>query len=482
MELKADQKLGLKDQGTRSLHHVRNKLKVAAKHAAHLDDLCSLSGFCDERTGLEAKAYSSWMSGILAFELQQWAEAVRLLDLAKKIWKQFADTCRSEDLKAMYVQRIEALEPSIRYCAYSLGDNTVLEDLLSMKNVDQSVLAKMENIITDTSEETFKITWRDREIQIPNDKLRMCIMRINEKVKGLKQAQQKKGMATRDVLKLYDGVFMSIQDALQAYRSEKMKESTAPKTDGSTVLVGGGGEDANEIPKVVELYLNCQRYLLQNERNQLMVDAPRSSGKEKPAKDKAGGSSMFCTTNKPEENVRLYDSILQNLTGIINLVRDTDPLYVTELEIWAETYQAFRVYCIANAYAHVGKFAEADKVYDLLTNMIATINMALASSSEMAERSKQEMSEKILKLVSNIRERKCMLKAAMLLASDASSKEETGVAKIPAWDRLDTYDDTPVSVRIASVPPSLQYVACKPLFFDVASANLPLPDIQTKIE
>eukprot|EP01134_Creolimax_fragrantissima_P001737 CFRG1737T1 len=474
MELKATMGMELKRsaaEGHRMSHHVRNKLKVAAKHASVLEDLCSNSDFCDERTGLEAKAYGSWMNGILAFELQNWEEALRLLNLAKKIWKQFSETYRSDDLKTMYLQRIETLEPTLRYCAYSLGDNTLLEDLLAMKNVDQSVLAKLERVVADKDDNTFKITWRNQDILVPNDKVRLAIVRFQEKTKAIKMAHVTEETSIRDIIKMYDSVFMSLQDALQTYRSEKAKEGVSKMSkEGATVLVGGGGGDANEIPKIIELYLNCMRYHLQNDRNQLMIDAPRVVGSNAEK-----GRTMFSSSNKPEENVRLYSSIIQNVSEMMSLVRETDASYYAELEVHTETYQALRCFCIANAYAHSNRLADADVVYDLTASRIASISMAL-NASDIHEDAKQALVQKIQKLAQDVRGRKCMLRAAQLVATSSSRESAATGTKVSVVDRLDVYEDDFSRLQLASFPPSLKQIPCKPLFFDVAMANMPIPD------
>ena len=38
-----------------------------------------------------------------------------------------------DDIKEIYLQRVDELSPSIRYCAYNIGDESAIEDLRQMR-------------------------------------------------------------------------------------------------------------------------------------------------------------------------------------------------------------------------------------------------------------------------------------------------------------------------------------------------------------
>ena len=39
----------------------------------------------------------------------------------------------SEEMQSLYLQRVSEIEPNIRYCAYNIGDETAIEDLMQMR-------------------------------------------------------------------------------------------------------------------------------------------------------------------------------------------------------------------------------------------------------------------------------------------------------------------------------------------------------------
>lgn len=39
----------------------------------------------------------------------------------------------TEDQQAVYLQRVGEIEPNIRYCAYNIGDDSALKDLMQMR-------------------------------------------------------------------------------------------------------------------------------------------------------------------------------------------------------------------------------------------------------------------------------------------------------------------------------------------------------------
>jgi len=115
----------------RKKYHMINRLKKAAKYAGKLEALCMESNVVDARTKLEARAYVAWLSGTLAFETQAWTKALASLNQAKTIYEQLSSTL-SEEEAAIYKARIDEIIPSLRYCAYNIGDASARQDLMSM--------------------------------------------------------------------------------------------------------------------------------------------------------------------------------------------------------------------------------------------------------------------------------------------------------------------------------------------------------------
>lgn len=84
------------------------------------------------RTRLEAEAYCEWMRGVHFFHKEDWKQAVECLSHAKTIYERISATV-DEDTRALYRQRVEETNPQIRFCAYNIGDESAVEDLIKVR-------------------------------------------------------------------------------------------------------------------------------------------------------------------------------------------------------------------------------------------------------------------------------------------------------------------------------------------------------------
>ena len=69
--------------------HLISKLKKAVVYAAELESNC-VTLKCDATTQLEAKAYHSYMTGMLLFEQGHWQNALLAFTAAQKIYNKLA--------------------------------------------------------------------------------------------------------------------------------------------------------------------------------------------------------------------------------------------------------------------------------------------------------------------------------------------------------------------------------------------------------
>ena len=84
------------------------------------------------------------MTANMKFEVQDWQTAVDLYSQARSIYEKLAGAFRDEDVRLMYLQKVEEISPNIRYCAYNLGQGGVdINELMNMKlsGVGQDMLA-----------------------------------------------------------------------------------------------------------------------------------------------------------------------------------------------------------------------------------------------------------------------------------------------------------------------------------------------------
>ncbi|CAH2012521.1 unnamed protein product [Acanthoscelides obtectus] len=133
----------------RKKFHLVQKLRKACVFALQLDELCKVDR-CDARTRLESQAYVSWIHGTLQFELQLWQKAAENFKQAQIIYEKLASALPEED-QIPYKQRVEEIAPSLRYCAYNIGDEKAV-DLLELRS--QGVLETFDALVSQTKVNT----------------------------------------------------------------------------------------------------------------------------------------------------------------------------------------------------------------------------------------------------------------------------------------------------------------------------------------
>ena len=95
-----------------------SRLRKATKYTERLDKLCDFAA--DEKTSVEATAYSNWMQGCLCLELESWESAHKHFTLASSLLDKLAQHANPDE-KFFFSSRVEEMVPSIRYCKYNMG-------------------------------------------------------------------------------------------------------------------------------------------------------------------------------------------------------------------------------------------------------------------------------------------------------------------------------------------------------------------------
>lgn len=110
----------------RKKFHLHRRLKKAVMHAQELEDLCNQPlAKCDARTKLESQAYCAYITGLLHFEMEEWLKASEFLKKAQAIYVKLCNAIGDEDAAAPYQQRVDELKPTLRYCAFNIGEHDV---------------------------------------------------------------------------------------------------------------------------------------------------------------------------------------------------------------------------------------------------------------------------------------------------------------------------------------------------------------------
>ncbi|GKB47449.1 signal recognition particle subunit SRP68, partial [Tanacetum coccineum] len=301
----------------RQRSYLIGRLRKAAKWAALFSDLCAIKG--DTRTSLEAEAYASYMKGILLFEQDQ------NLDIALKSFRSARQSsCLSIfffmkggfsselgkygdlDNQVLCRERVEELEPHIRYCLHKIGESNVpASELYKGKTEGPALdllLSKLEAVMAEArSQQAASMTefhWLGHRFPISNAKTRVAILKAQDMEKEL-QDRMEDALPAEKRLAVFDKIFAAYHEARASIRNDL---ATAGNSENIK-------DDLSGLDKAIGALLG-QRTI---ERNQLLVSIAKSKfGKSRDEKNEK--------VTKPEELVRLYDLLLQNTADLSDLL------------------------------------------------------------------------------------------------------------------------------------------------------------------
>ncbi|KAH6942089.1 hypothetical protein HPB50_000664 [Hyalomma asiaticum] len=392
----------------RKRFHLFGRLRKAVKHAQALEVLCTASTRCDARCKLEAQAYCAYLEGTLHTELQQWK------------------------------QRVDELSPSLRYCAYNIGDETAISDLKRMRlqgNVTMGT--ELDHLIEQAREKQAsslsEVTWLGRTVPVRHEKAPDIEAKIA----------------------VHERLLFDCKDALQLLREELRAE-------------GGGGPPGKGPVTSLQLLHSYLAYLRQRttvERNLLLI---------KQLEQNESGPK------KPQDLVRPYEIIVQCLGEMLQLPgveEGTD--FAEQVQAELLLYKAHRVRHIGQALAAAGRYPEAMALYRRGRDYV---QQALAVSSHLSKAMAS------LKELDGILEGQVYsVHAQSILGSEAETPTPEDSKEIKLLvDRLDTYLEdkslTTSKPNIAAFPPPFEPIPCKPLFFDLALNHIEFPSLDDVVD
>ncbi|XP_052398348.1 signal recognition particle subunit SRP68-like [Carassius gibelio] len=166
----------------RKRFHLLARLRKSATHGEQLEKLCE-SPRVDAKTKLEAQAYTAYLNGMVQFELQEWKSAMEAFNKCKTIYEKLASAF-TEEQAVLYHQRVEEISPNIRYCAYNIGDQNAINDLMQMRlsagGGGGMMAEKLEALITQTRAKQAavmsEVEWRGRTVPVKIDKARIFLL------------------------------------------------------------------------------------------------------------------------------------------------------------------------------------------------------------------------------------------------------------------------------------------------------------------
>jgi len=449
----------------RKKYHMINRLRKARKYAEMLDSLCANSDRVDARTKLETKAYASWLTGTFYFETGEWSEAKSTLSQAQTIYESLSQAVGEEEGN-LFRQKMDEIAPSLRYCAYNIGDVSAKDDLMKMRGDGANL--ELDSLIAQTREQQAAtlqdVDWKGRKMAVKQEKVRLFLLSYQESGQELARAKDSNAK-----LSIYENLLLQSKDAIQVLREDLMEDPEfRTRQQQSSGKVGS--------QHFLYTYLQYIRYTITVNRNNVLLDTMKRQleGKEKQEEGKK--------VVKPQDVVRMYENIIQSLhevTSLAGLEDDEELAQANQLKI--TFYRAFKSYYMAKAFIFAKKWAEAMTIFHRALELITN-----ARDEGGLEK---DMETQLHSLEQLVEENKFVAHANSILETEKVTDKMAGLEvsnKVPLVDRLDDYHEDSGLVKgksnLVHFPPEFEPIPCKPLFFDLAINHLEMPDLNSKLE
>lgn len=303
-----------------------------------------------------------------------------------------------------------------------------------------------------------EVEWRGRRVTVRPEKVRLFLIALQDFDKSVASAQN-----VQAKIEILENILMDCKDAISAIKDEikndpKLKASSETQMSGINYLLS---------------YLMYLRLVRTIERNNLLVQQAEEA--------RANNGNIDGKKVRPHDLTRLYEIILQNFTELQQLPGfESDAAYQTEIEVQMKAYRAFRCYYIAQVLTGLRRFREALAMLERSNNY--------ANESTASALDDKLLMDKLQVLKKDIESCKFEVHADSVLEDDddeeSSYKERKHKDKKPLVERLDEYrEDSQVLTKnpnIFKMPPPMEAIPCKPLFFDLASNFIEFPNLDDK--
>lgn len=419
----------------RKRHHMRNKLRKAAKKAEELLTLIStISDGCDARTTLEAQAYCNYIIANYLFEQQKWSECFTKFKSTQTIYTSLSSTLPADEAD-IYSDFADELDPSLRYCQYNMGesgDDTMAEMIKGGQSnlliSDQLMKVKIQEA------ENLNVTeWRGKRIAIRNESVRVFLLNFRQFEQDICEIS-----TVDEKLDKYAEMMMECGEAIELVKNELRVDSN------HRAAMEKGVAPQNDL----FVYLNNLK--LETTLGRYCIIASQAS--------------------KFNELSRIYEQMVQYLVEFIKKCHEAGHEDLgKEMETEKLVYvAACRFYQSKQAQEH-RKFKEAGALILKSKNLI--------SESKPEKEISIQLKSKLNQLIQS---NAATIQAAILLPQASQTLKETGMEKDAIFQKLTDFGSNYGTIEF---PPMLTPIPAKPTLFDIAGDKvLDFPSLEHKVE
>jgi len=422
----------------RKRHHMKNKLRKAAKKASELLNLLSsVADSCDARTTLEAQAYCSYIQAKFLFEQQDWSNCFQKFKATQTIYNSLAQTLPADEAD-IYSDFASEIDPNLRYCQYNLGEcgESGMADLLKGKGnslIEGKLSDHLAKLKIEEAENLNVTEWRGKRIAIRNETVRVFLLNFRQFEEDVKAIE-----STDEKLDKYGEMMMECGEAIELVKGElrldanhraAMEKGVAPTSD-------------------LFIYLNSLK--LEATLGRYTIIASQA--------------------NKFDGLSRIYEQMVQYIAEFIKKCHEAGHVELgDELENERVVYVAACRYYQSRQAQEVRKFTEAGALILKSKNLLAEAKPTKEISIELKN-----------DLIQLVRSQAATIQAAILLPQATPTIKENGVEKGVLLQKLTEVGSTYGTIQF---PPMLTPVPAKPTLFDIAGDKvLEFPSLEGKVE
>jgi len=222
------------------------------------------------------------------------------------------------------------------------------------------------------------------------------------------------------------------------------------------------------------------------DRNLLLLDSyEKRLGITKDTQEEDGPKKR----SKPDDLVRVYESLIQNLTEIAELRAD-DPEQSKEIAAKILSYKAQRCFYMALSYSSASKWPEALALFDRAASQMSSAKdhySTCKNTSEDTTKKIQEYENRIQGFKAEAHAKGFLellkLQTREITTTTEKEKEETKRLMPTRYllNSLNEFEfDFEKNKHLVPFPPDFEAIKCKPLLFDLALGECSFPSLEAR--
>jgi len=424
-------------------HHSINRFGKAVKWAKFLEQVCKIHA--DQRTQMEAEAYTAYLEGVYLAEKEDWKEAHGKIVRCRKVCE-YLSLASGPNESAFLKAKASELEPLLRECKYNLG--------LPVDDDDED----KKPAAASAPRDALGLRYRGQGLAIPSDRIKDKLFKCLEFVNDVKVTTEvQEGNA---VIEKYGKISVEFGDVMKDIHGEMIK-------------VGADGQTSEW--KMLEAFARQHSLSMNLERNLVLLW--NHLLKLEPLEDMSTTEAR--RSCKPEEGMRFCDMLKSDLEGLTEMPEPSE-----KISSLLTAYVAIVVNCrclfLALCYTSFGKVLEGAALLDMLHARMDDASLGEGLDDPLGRL--HPLFELIYEgMPTRVAKWRCRGLAQMCAGSKAKAKSlEVGGEQRPPGGAgsVQRPGGLADAKSFAAFPPSFRDIPCKPLLFDLAFPLIVQPDIE----